>query len=511
MLDRASFESHAWDRTPVGAIGSWPRELVFLCDFLLTSAQPMFLLWGPERAFIFNRAYQAVWNIDSLANLGRPVSEVAAAVWTAFAPLVDRVFADESFVETDFAIAGEPGVAPRYFDFSYTPIHGFEHPTRVIAALCISTDVTDRVRSAESVRLEREILALTVENVTEGVALIESDFSLVLWNDPFREHFGYAPGQLRHGMNAAELMYETARRGDLGAGDPADLVAALVHSIHTTPYGDLEIQRADDRSLCLHRRALSGGRQLLVSRDVTDERKASRLKDELVSTVSHELRTPLTAIAGALGMVGVGAAGELPERADRLVGIAHRNTERLIALVNDLLDLDKLQSGKVEYQWETIDLAELIRSAVEQNQTLGAAAGIELGETVPASAVLVSGDRNRLMQVMANLLSNAIKFSPPNGRVTVRLTCKADTARISVVDRGIGIAEEFRGRLFERFSQHDASSTRSQRGTGLGLAITRAIVEQLGGSIAYESTTPKGATFHVDLPVARPQERQEAE
>src|SRR5690606_11475272 len=136
-------------------------------------------------------------------------------------------------------------------------------------------------------------------------------------------------------------------------------------------------------------RALNGGRQLLVSRDVTDERTAARLKDELVSTVSHELRTPLTAIAGALGMVGAGAAGELPEKADRLVKIAQRNTERLLALVNDLLHVAKLRSRKVEYHLAPIDLVELIRASLEQTHTFGASSGVTLPAQLPPSPVLV--------------------------------------------------------------------------------------------------------------------------
>ena len=501
MLDRESFEAHEWEGTPLGPSGGWPKQLRFLCDFLLRSAQPMFLLWGDERALVFNLAYQRIWDIESLQNLGQPIEQVAGAAWRNFSPLVERVFSGESFLKTDFPIVGEPGGQPRYFDFSYSPIYDYENSERVVAALCISTDVTDRYLSAQSVKLEREILALTVENVTEGVALVESDFTLVLWNEPFRQHFGYEPGRLRAGINAAELIYETAQRGDLGPGDPGAIVASFVQSIRSAPVRDIEIERANDMALCLHRRELTGGRQLLVSRDVTDERKAARLKDELVSTVSHELRTPLTAIAGALGMVAAGAAGELPEKADRLIKIAQRNSERLIALVNDLLDVDKLRSGKVEYQLEPIDLVELVRASIEQNQTFGEAR-ITIAQELPPAPVFVVSDRFRLLQVLANLLSNAIKFSPLGERVVVRLECDDERACISVIDHGMGVAEEFRHRLFQRFSQQDASATRTHPGTGLGLVITKNIVEQLGGTIVFEPSEPQGATFRIELPLA---------
>jgi signal transduction histidine kinase len=239
-----------------------------------------------------------------------------------------------------------------------------------------------------------------------------------------------------------------------------------------------------------------------VSQDITDERRTARLKDELVSTVSHELRTPLATISGALGLVGAGAAGELSEKATQLIRIAQRNSERLIALVNDLLDADKLQSGKIEFQRERIDLAELVRAAVEQNQPYGTAAGVAIAAELSARPVPVMADRNRMLQVLANLLSNAVKFSPAGGEVTTRLTADGATARISVLDRGTGVPEQFRARLFERFSQHDGSASRVQQGTGLGLAISKSIVEQMGGSISFEPTSPEGATFHVDMPLA---------
>jgi signal transduction histidine kinase len=494
LLDRESFERHDWEHTPLGPPGRWPRQLRFLSDLLLCSEQPMFLLWGPERVFIYNRAYQLVWGNHSYGSLGRPVEQIAAENWAQLKPLVDEVFGGTSFVKSNFAIpeGAESGV--RYFDLSYTPVREYEAAEgAVVAALCITTEVTERFLTAETMRQEREILALTVENVTEGVALIERDFSLVLWNEPFRLHFGYQAGQIRYGMNAAELIQHSASRGDLGVGDPGAIVAALVHSIRETGAGSLEVQRLDGTVLKLLRRSLSGGRHLLVSQDITDERRTARLKDELVSTVSHELRTPLATISGALGLVGAGAAGELSEKATQLIRIAQRNSERLIALVNDLLDADKLQSGKIE----------LVRAAVEQNQPYGTAAGVAIAAELSARPVPVMADRNRMLQVLANLLSNAVKFSPAGGEVTTRLTADGATARISVLDRGTGVPEQFRPRLFERFSQHDGSASRVQQGTGLGLAISKSIVEQLGGSISFEPTSPEGATFHVDMPLAR--------
>lgn len=502
VVDRESFAAHDWENTPLGPRDTWPPQLRFLGDFLLRSKQPMFILWGPERACIFNAAYQEVWAIPSLKTLGCPVKEVPSDAWHRLHSRVDQVFQGHSFAEVDFPIAVSPDDEPRYFDFSYTPIRDYDdYSDEIVGALCITTDVSARVLAAERLKAERRILGLTVENVTEGVALVESDFKLVLWNESFRRHFGYAPGQLAAGINAAELMLETASRGDLGDDNPEKTVHALLQKIRTTESGTLEIHRQNGKVLWILRRTIRGGRHLLVSRDVTEERKTARLKDELVSTVSHELRTPLTAISAALGIVAGGAAGELSEKSEKLIQIAQRNSGRLITLVNDLLDIDRLESGKAELHLHDVDLGILVMVAVEQHQPYAENAGVRLIADLPPAPIWVKLDRNRMLQVLANLISNAVKFSPSGESVIVRLRADLAQARISVIDHGPGIPEEFRSQLFERFTQHDSSTSRVQQGTGLGLTISKSIMEQLGGSIELDPTTAKGATFHVDLPI----------
>lgn len=503
MLDRESFHSHAWHLTPLGPVDGWSNQLRYVVEFLLCSKQPMFVLWGESRAFLFNAAYQEIWHSDSLALLGRPMEEVLGPAWAALGPMVERVFAGESFLETDFAIERRQDSATRYVDFSYTPLREYGSD-EIVGALCICTDVTTEVTSAETNRQEREILSLTVENVTEGVALVAGDLTFVLWNEQFLEHFGYEHAEIRLGMNARDLMLKSARRGDLGPGDPVAIVDGLAQGIRTSETGRLEIQRTNGTVLSLFRRTIGGGRFLLVSRDVTDERKAARLKDELVSTVSHELRTPLTAISGALTMVAAGAAGALPENAERLIKIAQRNSERLTSLVDDLLDIDKLQSGKAEFNKEELDLGELVHVSVEQNLPFAEKAGIALSVETPAAPMTALVDRNRILQVLANLISNGVKFSPAGETVLVRLARHNGHARISVIDKGIGVSEEFKSRLFDRFSQQDGTASRVQQGTGLGLAISKSIVEAHGGLIELEPAVTTGATFHVHLPLALP-------
>jgi signal transduction histidine kinase len=503
MFDKELFNAHRWEDTPLGPRETWSRHLRYMCDFIHRSRQPMFLLWGPERALIYNAAYQDIWNVPALNGMGLPIEEVMSEGWSVLKPLVDRVFAGESFVRTDVPITNAAIGQQRFMDFSYTPLCDFDSGCEdVEGALCISSDVSERHLASQSINESREALALTVSNVTEGVALIDRNFTIVVWNEPFRRHFGYENGRIEIGTNAAELMLETARRGDLGPGDPGVLVAQLVHSIRSTERATLEIQRTNGRVLRLLRQSFSGGHALLVSQDVTEVRTAARLKDELVSTVSHELRTPLTAISGALGIVGAGAAGELSEKAARLIQIAQRNSERLIVLVNDLLDLDKLQSGRISFRFEAVDLAEVVLAGVEQTIPYAERGGQTLRAEVPPHPVPTQIDRHRILQVLSNLISNAVKFSPEGAEVLVRLQVQGRLARISVIDQGIGVPEDFRDRLFQRFAQHESSGTRVAQGTGLGLAICKNIVEHHHGSIWLDKRVQKGATFHVDLPLS---------
>ena len=347
---------------------------------------------------------------------------------------------------------------------------------------------------------ERQLLKLTVENVSGGVAVVDRDLKLMLWNQAFVDLFDYAPDSVTGGRDARELIRLTAQRGELGPGDPDLIVEGFVQSIRASDSRRLEMQRRNGRILDIRRESIRGGRFIMTARDVTQERQISRLKDELVSTVSHELRTPLTAISGALGLMAGGAAGDLPDRAKQLVAIGSKNAERLIHLVNDLLDMDKLQSGKLVFHFDERELGLLLTESVEQIEPYAERFGVKLALERPSEAVVAKVDSNRLCQVMTNLLSNACKFSPSGGTVRISLQRAGDSAQISVADEGPGISPEFRARLFKRFEQEEGAHQQGHAGTGLGLAISKAIVEAHGGSIALDPAAEKGATFRVELP-----------
>jgi PAS domain S-box-containing protein len=236
--------------------------------------------------------------------------------------------------------------------------------------------------------------------------------------------------------------------------------------------------------------------------DITELRRIDRMKTEFVSTVSHELRTPLTSIRGSLGLISGGVAGELPEAVKSLVGIAKNNCERLIRLINDILDSEKIESGKLRLDLQVVDIRQLVQQALAANEGFAGQHSVRLVMRAPETPLHVRIDSDRMTQVLTNLLSNAVKFSPAGSPVEVRLSRTAQKVRVEVVDVGPGIPDEFSARIFQKFSQADSSDTRQKGGTGLGLNISRALVEKMGGTIGFSSKAGVGTVVspaHPDL------------
>ena len=233
-----------------------------------------------------------------------------------------------------------------------------------------------------------------------------------------------------------------------------------------------------------------------------DAEKANATKSEFLALASHELRTPLTSIKGSLALMADGAIGSVSENSKDMLTIANRNTDRLIHLVNDILDMERIETGNLEYKFNPLNLANLVTEAVETNMGYAEQYGVAffLDEMDPNT--MVQGDNDRLTQVVANLLSNAAKFSPEKGEITISVTSRDGTARVSIADFGPGIPEDRRDHIFDRFTQVDSSNSRAKGGTGLGLNISRSIIESHGGHIDYESEVGVGSEFFFTLPVA---------
>ena len=239
---------------------------------------------------------------------------------------------------------------------------------------------------------------------------------------------------------------------------------------------------------------------LRALRYANERKRLERLKDEFVAAVSHELRTPLTSISASLGLLMGKAGGDLPQPVERLIAIAHANSRRLVRLINDILDIEKMDSGQTVFNFERVEVRPQVEQAIESNFGFAESHGIRIRLECADPIDDVRADSDRLAQVITNLLSNAVKYSPPNGEVVVAIENGADVIRISVRDQGPGIPAEFKPRIFERFAQADVTNARQKGGTGLGLSIVKQIVDRLGGAIGFADAPGGGTIFQLELP-----------
>lgn len=237
-----------------------------------------------------------------------------------------------------------------------------------------------------------------------------------------------------------------------------------------------------------------------IARDITEWKKIEKLKNEFISVISHELRTPLTSIRGALGLLSGDIFEKNSDKPLQLIEIAKNNCDRLARLINDILDIEKMNAGKMEYKFETINIKELINDVILTNESLAQSKSLKIKAEL-ANDIYIQGDRDRLIQVLTNLISNAVHYSPEKEEITVKLKKNSSHVRVSVVDKGPGVAEEFRSKIFQAFSQADSSNTRKQGGTGLGLNICKTIIDQHDGNINFINLNPTGAEFYFELPV----------
>ncbi|MCU7926729.1 MAG: response regulator [Candidatus Thiodiazotropha sp. (ex Dulcina madagascariensis)] len=358
-------------------------------------------------------------------------------------------------------------------------------------------------------KLQNEVVAQTrrlsavIDNVVDGIITIDEGGIIESFNPAATEIFGYSNEEII-GQSVNVLMSESERskhdenihyyvnHGSKRKARMGNEVIGLRKDGSTFP---LEMSVND--LLIDDTRYFVG-----IARDITERKRIEQMQKEFISTVSHELRTPLTSIRGSLGLILGGIAGELPEKAKSLLTITNNNSERLIHLINDILDIEKITAGKMHFNFAVTDLISVLQQAVESNK--GYADRLNVRFALDAGTndeLMVRIDEKRMGQVMANLLSNAAKHSPADDQVDISVTTSKEHVRICVHDHGKGIPEEFKSRVFSKFAQADSSDTRQKGGTGLGLSITKAIVEQHSGNIGFDSSEGMGTTFHVELPL----------
>jgi PAS domain S-box-containing protein len=235
--------------------------------------------------------------------------------------------------------------------------------------------------------------------------------------------------------------------------------------------------------------------------DITERKNIERGKAEFLTMVSHELRTPVTALRGALGILAAGAAGALPPKAQALTALADRNADRLHRLVNDILDVEKIESGAFAYRRTDVDLNQLVAQAAVELRPYADQYQVKIEVRSELPRAFLHADADRLMLVLANLISNAVKHSPASGTIDVHVSRTEQSFRVGVSDQGDGIPEQFRPHIFEKFAQANWTATNPKGGSGLGLNISRAIIQHHGGVLAFDTQLGVGSTFYFELPI----------
>ena len=379
----------------------------------------------------------------------------------------------------------------------------------VSVAIAVIADQLDKSRRElqRSLQAEREnqarIRAIT-DSVNEALMFISFDQHILAANKRSQELFGVPVERI-----TGQRLEDAGTLFDQIFGEAQELHDLfLTSSADTTQdYDRIVVQNwPQARELQLYSTPVRDQHgflgRLFVFRDVTHEREVNRMKTEFVSLVSHELRTPLTSIKGYTEMVLDGDAGEINEEAREYLGIVFNNAERLVALVNDLLDLSRIESGRIQIKSEPLDLNEIVQTVVVSLQQKIREKEQSLTVDVDPQATQIVGDRDKLVQAVMNYVSNAYKYTPPGGDIRIVVSKQSDFAHVSVRDTGYGISPEDQARLFTRFYRVDNSMTREIGGTGLGLSIVKQLIELQGGEVSVESAPNEGSTFSFSVPLS---------
>lgn len=375
----------------------------------------------------------------------------------------------------------------------------FNAQKEITGYLGVVRDISERKQFQKTIKESEERFHVLFENATDSIITVDKHGTIHSFNRASEKIFHYFLRDIC-GRNIRMLVQNNDFEAFLPLFQkvPNDKFAGISREIYCVRK-DGEIFPAE---VSISQMILDEAPWYIwITRDITERKKLDRMKNEFVSAVSHELRTPLTSIIGSLGLILSGHSGNVSSDSKKLLEIALRNSDRLLGLINDILDLDKIESGTIDFKIEKHDLKDLINIAIENNRPFADQFKVEIQYSPSREPLPVQVDGNRLLQAMTNLLSNAIKFSPPGEKIIVSTEVKDNKVRFNIIDHGPGIPLAFHERIFQRFAQVDSSDKRQRGGTGLGLNISKMIIETFGGSINFVSEEGQGATFYFDLPM----------
>jgi PAS domain S-box-containing protein len=346
-----------------------------------------------------------------------------------------------------------------------------------------------------------------LNSLTSGILAVDVDSRVLFVSDALCRRLGI-DREAWHGKPALGLFgpanpHISAKRSALYRLNPQrDRAKTEYREIEWSDGNRIVHLREDSSPLCDKAGHLIG--RLFSYHDLSWEKSIDQMKSEFISVASHELRTPMTAIKGSVDLILGGCVGEVSPEATELLEVAHSACDRMIRLINNILDLSKIEAGQIQLRVEKVDLAKVVERSLRSMDTLAAQAGIILKPSFQSGLPPVEADKDRMEQVITNLVSNAIKFSPAKGEIEIRLTADNRWVQCSVSDQGCGIAEKDLSRIFGKFQQ--AGLPQRGAGTGLGLAITHALVTEHKGKIWVDSQVGKGSSFVFCLPVAPPRD-----
>ena len=525
-----------WSGTSLGPVSTWPLSLVAHVRALLHTRQPTMLMWGTELAALYNDAFLPILGGRRDVPMGAPAATLWGEAWTVLGPLFERVRAGESIYREEclVPITRDGAVESAWWNQSFSAL--FDDRGDIAGVLVVCTDVTREIlmrrrlevaqREADGAR--RELQGIFMQAPLPMCLLTGKNHRFTLANRHYlalvgRDVLGrtlseaFSAEEIGYYLPILDRVYETGepvfvREAPLQIPNEEGAVEDRLLNIGYQPHrdstgavagvmvvvNDVTLEATARRRLQTQAERQSLGRVHADAQRVQAE-AANRAKDEFLATVSHELRTPLTAILGWSRMLledGVDV-----ERRQRGLGVIERNAQAQAKIIDDILDVSRIISGKLRLGVRPIDVAQLIEDTVESVRPAAEAKGITLDVDVEGPLPLVA-DGDRLQQVVWNLLSNAVKFTPRGGAVKAHAAREDASVRIQVRDTGTGIAPAFLPHVFDRFRQHDASTTKQHAGLGLGLAIVRHLVELHGGTVSAHSPGEElGATFEVSLPV----------